>query len=79
MCRLHTSFERRLGYVDPKYIARSKRDLIVKILVDMGTGLGGLNTIDVNTLASRTGTMGHDIGSMSAPHSLHQSVKHLTL
>lgn len=56
----------RLKGVLPKRL-RVKRELIAKILGGVGTGIGFLNTSNLNALAGQIGTMGQDTGSLTIP------------
>lgn len=48
-------------------LRRNKRDLIGNVLGGIGTGLGTLNTIDVEILASKLGRMGSELDTLKHP------------
>lgn len=48
-------------------LRRGKRDLISSVLGGLGTGLGAINTINVEVLASKIGRMGTELNTLNHP------------
>lgn len=65
-CTLGTGWNAWVNSIDDK-IKRSKRDTMGTILGGVGTGLGAMNVIDQEIIATKLGTVGTELETLKHP------------